>query len=271
MSNSKKGPLVATVLVVVVALAGAIWFFFLRSDAPPEVDLDTATQQLTSTTEDPSSTQPTNEGIDGVWVVDSETGDFDFETATGSFAGFRVTEELAQIGNTEAVGRTGDVSGTMEISDDTLQSVEIEVVLSGLETDKPRRDTKVQEALATDEFPTATFVLTEPVDLPEGATDGEALSVEAPGELTIHGVTEQVTAELEAQLVDGTAVVVGSIDIDFTDFGIEAPSAPVVLSVSDEATVEFQLLFTPEGNAADGADGGSGSTATTETTTSAAP
>ena len=43
MSNSKKGPLVATVLVVVVALAGAIWFFFLRSDAPPEVDLDTAT------------------------------------------------------------------------------------------------------------------------------------------------------------------------------------------------------------------------------------
>ena len=54
-----------------------------------------------------------------------------------------------------------------------------------------------------------------------------------------------MTVELAAQLVDGTAVVVGSIPIELSDFGVEAPSAPMVLSVSEEATIEFQLLFTP--------------------------
>ncbi|MFV0316099.1 MAG: YceI family protein [Microthrixaceae bacterium] len=246
MANSRKGPIVLTVAAVVVVLAGAIWFFFIRSDAPPAVDLDTATDQLTSTTSGSSTTSTAPEGIDGTWVVDTETGDFDFETATGSFAGFRVTEELAQIGSSEAVGRTGEVTGTMQISDGTLQSAEIEVDLTSIESDTPRRDGRVQDALGTDEFPTATFTLTEPVELPTGAAQGEAISVRAPGELTVNGVTNAVTADLEAQLVDGTAVVVGSIEINFADFDIEAPSAPVVLSVSDEATVEFQLLFTPQ-------------------------
>lgn len=270
MTNSRKGPIILTAVVAVVVLAGAVWFFFLRSDAPPEVDLDTATEQLTSTTEGSTdeSTGPTTvptDDINGTWVVDNETGDFDFESATGSFAGFRVTEELAQIGNTEAVGRTGEVTGTMLIADDVLESAEIEVVLAGIESDKPRRDDKVAEALETDEFPTATFVLGEAVPLPEGAGSGEAVSVEATGDLTIHGVTREVDTTLEAQLVDGTAVVVGSIEIDFTDFDVEAPRAPVVLSVSDEATVEFQLLFEPDGSVS------AGDSIESTTSTTAAP
>ena len=47
-------------------------------------------------------------------MVDDEIGEFDFETASGSFAGFRVDEELT-IGEVVAVGRTGGVSGTVTI------------------------------------------------------------------------------------------------------------------------------------------------------------
>ena len=73
---------------------------------------------------------------------------------------------------------------------------------------------------------------------------GATTTVEATGDLTIHGVTTSVTLPLEAQLVDGTIVVVGSLDVALSTYGVEAPTAPIVVSVSDQATIEFQLFFT---------------------------
>jgi hypothetical protein len=46
-------------------------------------------------------------------------------------------------------------------------------------------------------------------------------------------------------LVNGTVVVVGSIDIVFSDYGVEVPRGAVVLSVDDHGIMEFQLLLTP--------------------------
>ena len=93
---------------VVVAIV-AVWFVFFRSDAPDEVDVDAANAQLD---EDLAAADGDDAGaafdgdIDGEWIIDDEIGDFDFETASGSFAGFRVDEELT-IGSVVAVGRTG--------------------------------------------------------------------------------------------------------------------------------------------------------------------
>ncbi|MEZ5238766.1 MAG: YceI family protein [Microthrixaceae bacterium] len=268
MTNRSRGSIAAGIALAVVVVGAAVWFLFLRSDAPPAVDLDSATEQVTSTTEDAGGTDTTTsstvpvESLDGTWVVDNESGDFDFESATGSFAGYRVEEELANIGSTEAVGRTGEVTGELVLEGTTLRSVEVTVDLSAIESDEPRRDNRVQDALETEAFPTATFELTEPVEIGAAAAEQQEISVEAAGELTIHGVTRSVTVELDAQLVEGTAVVVGSIPIELSDFGIEAPSAPMVLSVSEEATIEFQLLFTRQdpdaaGTAAEGGEAGS--------------
>jgi len=62
--------------------------------------------------------------LDGTWAVDAETGEFTLDDATGSFAGFRVDEELARIGAFTAVGRTGDVSGTLVIAEESVTSVD---------------------------------------------------------------------------------------------------------------------------------------------------
>jgi polyisoprenoid-binding protein YceI len=248
MTSRTKGILAGTAVALLLVGAG-VWWVFLRDDAPEEVSLDAATEQVTSTTgtgdagDGQATTTVADGGIDGTWTVDAESGTFDFDTATGSFAGFRVDEELVQIGATEAVGRTGQVSGTMVIEGSTLRSADVEVVMTDIRTDQSRRDNKVQEALETDQFPTATFSLREPVDLGPGAAAGEEVAVQAVGDLNVHGVTRQVTVDLDTQLVDGTAVVVGSTPVTFSDFGVEVPSAPVVLSVADEGTIEFQLLF----------------------------
>jgi polyisoprenoid-binding protein YceI len=246
------GAATAAVVLIVAAVAGIWWY--LRDDAPDEVSLAAAVEQIddsTTTTaagdaDSTATTSPTDDGaISGSWTIDTESGAFDFETATGTFVGFRIEEELAVVGSTTAVGRTGDVTGSIEIDGTTLTAASFEVDLTTITTNESRRDDRVQSALETDQFPTATFTLTEPVELGETAANGEAIAVTAIGELTIHGVTQTVRFPLEAQLTGGTVVVVGSLDIVFSDYDVEVPEAQIVLSVEDNGVLELQFLLTP--------------------------
>ena len=271
---SRKRLVILGGLVVVLAVVAFGLYQFFDDDAPPEVSLDAAVAQVTDAADDSSdddagddtanagdttttateivaadettttAAAPTSGDVSGAWTVDTESGEFDYESATGSFVGFRIDEELSGIGSTTAVGRTGTLTGSIEIDGTTLTTATFEVDLTTITTNESRRDSRVQQALETDQFPTATFTLTEPVDLGAGAADGEAISVTANGELTIHGVTRPVAFPLEAQLVADTVVVVGSLDIVFADYGVTVPSAPVVLSVEDNGILELQLLFT---------------------------
>ena len=162
--------------------------------------------------------------------------------------GFRVDEELGRgIGHTTAVGRTPLVSGQAELDGSTLVAVTITADLRGLRTDRASRDGRVQSALDTDTHPEAVFTLDTPVELVDGAADGGEVPVTAAGELTVKGVTNPVTVDLTAQLVGDIVTVTGQFDIEFADYGIEAPSAPIVVSVEDHGIVEIQLFLTGSG------------------------
>ncbi len=180
--------------------------------------------------------------LDGRWIVDTTIGDYaDF---TSSFAGYRVGEELANIGVTEAVGRTPEVSGSMEISGSVIRSAEVEVDLASLVSDRPRRDSLVRASLAIDRFPTARFSLSEPLEMGGIPEEGEEIQVLAQGEFTVHGVTRPVEVSLEAAWSGEIIVVGGSFEIRFEDFGISPPQVAIVLSVADVATVEWLLNLT---------------------------
>lgn len=274
------GGLVA--LGVIAFIAFAVWF--LQDDAPDEVALDSAAAQVTTgadttdpadtpattgptgttdaasdttATTDTSDTTDTTEGgadtteapaaggdLSGSWSVDTSIGEFSYEDSTGTFVGFRVEEELSSIGSTTAVGRTPAVSGTLVIDGSTIGEVSIEADMTAITTNDSRRDDRVQGALNTSENPTATFVLTEPIALDDAALAGEPMSLDAVGDLTINGVTQSVTFPLQAQLVEETIVVVGSLDITFADYDVEVPSAPIVVSAEDNGPIELQLFFT---------------------------
>ena len=205
--------LTASIVGVLALLAGAGIWWFLRDDAPAEVDLAEAVSSLEATAADSDSasepaTNPTSpsspEEVEGVWVVDTSIGEFSYEDSTGTFVGFRVEEELSNIGSTTAVGRTPDVSGSIEIEGTVLTAATIEADMTSITTNESRRDGAVQDALDTGEFPSATFELTEPVELGDDPGAGNALTFTAIGELTIHGVAVVVELPLEAQLTDNT-------------------------------------------------------------------
>ena len=50
-----------------------------------------------------------------------------------------------------------------------------------------------------------------------------------------------VEIDLDAQLVDGMILVTGTTGIAFADYAITAPTAPVVVFVEDNGTVEIQI------------------------------
>lgn len=77
--------------------------------------------------------------------------------------------------------------------------------------------------------------------------DGQPFGAAVPGTLTIHGVSQDVDFELTGQRAGDVVVVVGTLPLDFTSFGITMPTAPVVVSVEDAGDVEWQHFFRRDG------------------------
>ena len=100
------------------------------------------------------------------------------------------------------------------------------------------------EGLQTDQFPTATFTLTQPVDVPAAALAGTASDMTLVGDLTLHGVTKAVEIPAQAQLVDGRIQVAGSLTFPLADFDIIAPNVGgFIISIADEGALEFLVAF----------------------------
>ncbi|MFL0412331.1 YceI family protein [Microbacterium paludicola] len=171
------------------------------------------------------------EDFDGAW-----------QAAEGSYAGYRVDEVLNGTDVT-VVGRTEEVSGEVQVQDLAVTEAEITVDVASIATDQPNRDSYFRDnALEVGEHPTATFRLTEPVSTDATPEAEDAATVEVAGELTLHGVTREVTAEVDASFDGATARVAGSIPITFADFDVEAPDLGFV-SVEPEGFVEFLLVL----------------------------
>jgi polyisoprenoid-binding protein YceI len=233
--------------VGVAVLVGGLglWWFVLRHDTPAAVDLDQAVAGIETTV--PSSAAVTSAAsaattatADGTWTIDRTITN---AQGSGSFTGFRIDEVLVSVGSTTAVGRTTSVDGRVVVSGTAVTAAEIAADLTDVTTNDSRRDGAVQRALGTSRYPSATFVLTQPIRLASAPADGERMTVPATGDLTIHGVTRSVTIDLQAQLQGDVLVVVGSAPVALADYGVTAPTAPVVASVEDAGTFEFQLYF----------------------------
>ena len=196
----------------------------------------------------PSASPADPAGIDGTWVIDTEIGDF--ADYSSSWVGFRVAEELQGIGDTFAVGRTPDVSGSLTAAGSIISDASLEVNLTTIASDQARRDPAIQRALDTTTFPTATLVSREPVDLGSVPVDGAPFTATVPATLTIRGVSQDVDATLTGQRAGDVVVVVGTLPIDFPSFDLTMPTAPVVLSVEDSGDLEWQLFFRLDSGAA---------------------
>ena len=206
----------------------------------PTLPSPTATTSTSTTTTTQALDSIEVADITGTWIVDTTIGSFGIDESTSSFVGFRIQEVLARgIGEVTAVGRTPRVDGTLNFVEGSLVKAEITADLTELRTDRSMRDSKVQSALNTSTHPNAVFILDGEISV----TNEQTIESVVSGSLTVNGSTNQIDVELQGQLVGQIITIVGKFEVSLSDYQVEAPSAPIVTSVEDEAIVEFQLFF----------------------------
>jgi polyisoprenoid-binding protein YceI len=213
-------------VVVLVGLAFAGWYFFLKSDPEPRAKIEE-----TPVVADESSV------LDGTYTVTKGAAD--------SFVGYRVTEQFAAaIVESEATGRTSDVEGSFTIAGTTADNVDMTADLTTLTSDREMRDNRIKDlGLESNQFPESKFVLTEPIDFRRVPEAGQTVNATAVGDFTLHGVTKEVSVPVEARWDGRDIQVVGHIPIVFADYDMEAPSIGGFVTVKDEGEMEFQIFF----------------------------
>ncbi|MDH5239120.1 MAG: YceI family protein [Acidimicrobiia bacterium] len=158
--------------------------------------------------------------------------------------GYRVKEVLFGV-STEGVGRTNQITGSLTISGTTVATAEFTVDVASITSDESRRDGQFRgRIMSTDEFPTAVFRLTQPIELGTDPAEGVEVATSATGDLTLRGVTNSVTFDVTAQLANGKIGVLGSIPVVFADYGIANPSIGGI-TTEDNGLLEFVLVFEP--------------------------
>jgi polyisoprenoid-binding protein YceI len=166
-----------------------------------------------------------------------------WRVAAGSVVGYRVKEVLAGQ-NHVAVGRTGDVSGSMTISGTTVTGGSFTVQMDTVKSNESERDVQFNgRIMDTSAYPTGTLVLTAPIRLAPVPAAGVIRTYHAAADLTLHGHTRPVSFAVQAERTGDGIEISGSIPVLFADWGISNPSFPPFVVTQNHGLLEFLIKF----------------------------
>lgn len=223
----KKG-ILTLVIVGVIAIAIAVV-------VPPVYRLLTD-EGLQTSSIDEGTGEAATVGLDGHWDVVRGQG------ANISQAGYTFDEVLPGQEKSTS-GRTEDVTGSLVVADGVLEEGKVTVDVASITSDIEKRDIHVRDnILHADKYPEATFSITEPVDLSSLPDDGTVDTVTATGELTMHGTTKEVEAELRVLRTGDNVIVEGQVPVEREAYGIVSPEF-VASQIAEEGTVDLLLVF----------------------------
>lgn len=230
------GGAVAVVLVVVVGGYFAIKAIQGKGDKPLTLNDAPAVTAGPGSTSAGASHPAAGPGqgsaaVEGTWKL-----------APGSQVGYRVKETLFGQSNT-ATGRTSSITGDMTIGGTSVSAANFTVQMATVRSDRSQRDGQFRgRIMEVDRFPTATFVLTKPIELGSIPPEGKMITEQATGDLTLHGTKRTVTFTLNARRLGGAIQVQGQIPVTFSDYNIDNPSGGPA-SVGNTGSLEFALAF----------------------------
>lgn len=240
------------VSVVFLAAAGTVaaaagWYFLVREDAELATeapDIPESVSGVSGTPTDGAAASP------GPTTDDAATGTLTYRVIPElSEAAYFADEELANVGlPSTAKGATNDIEGTFYLTadgtalDTTAGDSIFTVDLRSLTSDESRRDNRVQEALETDRYPTATFVITGVSGYDPAVPEGSEQDLTMTGLLTLHGVTKEVTWDVQARREGNGISALATVNFLYSDFGITPPNIAGFVSVEDDVTLQVQIV-----------------------------
>lgn len=150
-------------------------------------------------------------------------------------------------GRQDTIGSTQEIQGQLQLNLDDLAAAlgdnSFTVDLSTLESNQGLRDGWLRRSgpqFGT--YPQAAFVATAIQGAPASYTDGDEVSFQLIGDMTVREVTQpatfDVTAVLEGDTIRGTAIAT----MLMSGFGIEPPSFANTLTVKDEFQIQVDFV-----------------------------
>ena len=168
---------VVTGVAALGAVGGPLAYAALQEDAAPAATVQAQPEDVDLAPD-----------TDGTWTV-----------GEGSSAGYRV-DEVLNCADVTVAGTTEQVDGSLVVDGGDLVEAELTVDVASITTDSDRRDSYFRKnVMDVASNPTATFVVTGPVDLPE--LTGTPVTVPVTGELTLAGTTQPVSDELLSRVL----------------------------------------------------------------------
>jgi polyisoprenoid-binding protein YceI len=229
---------VLTTVIVLALLAGGVagWWFFVREDAELATEAPEIPDELVDQTETSPATPPAGDILTFAIIPEQ------------SEAAYFVDEELASLPlPSTAKGATNDIEGQLHLTLDGTALADnppsvFTVDLTTLTSDEDRRDRRVQEALETVQFPTATFTIASVTGYDAAIPEGEEQTLQLTGTLDLHGVQRELTWEVKARREASVITALATVTFSFADFNITPPNIAGFVSVGDEATLQVQLV-----------------------------
>jgi polyisoprenoid-binding protein YceI len=163
-------------------------------------------------------------------------------------ASYSVTEQFVGISfPNDAIGSSTTVAGTLGIAADGAvePGSKLTIDLRNLKSDQDQRDNFVRtRTLETDKFPMAEFVPTKIKGIPTMIPFQGQTGLELTGNMTIHGVTKEVTFQGIATFGrDGTIAGRAKTSFNFATFGLTKPSIGRLMNVDDKIALDILFKF----------------------------
>ncbi|GAA4801272.1 YceI family protein [Corynebacterium canis] len=223
----RKPFLVLTVIAIVLLTLASVGPVVYKALTDPGIKTGglNASQAVGATTE-----------LSGTWKVIPGSG------ANTTSVGYTFFEILPGEPRSTS-GSTRDVTGSIEVVGTQLKTGAIEVDMTTLRTDVEQRDINVRRSLLhTDDYPKASFELTNPAELsniPDNGTVGKARVI---GNLQLHGASREVSGDFEVLRTAQRLVVAGTLPLNRLDFGVETPEF-VAAKIDEQGELNIRLTF----------------------------
>ncbi len=140
-----------------------------------------------------------------------------------------------------SVEKTEAILVVNNLNDVDIETLNVKVEVLSIKSGKKTMDKLTYKALKAEEHPIITFLFKKGEIVSESE---KFINIKLMGDLTIAGITKNVTVITQINKLGNTIVLKGSHKLKMTNFGITPPKALLgTIKTGDEITIEFNLKF----------------------------
>jgi len=172
---------------------------------------------------------------------------------SGSVARYIVREQLARwISAKDVSGETEQVTGQIIVSPEgklIIKGSQFVVNVKSLKSDEAKRDNYIRKnALESNKFPEAVFEISSMEGWQGPLPSSGSINVSLTGNMTIRGVTKEITWDLAADVDQDIVNGIAKTEIDFNLFNIKKPRLPFILTLEDTLRLELEFVAKVQSN-----------------------